>query len=179
MAKQRASKLDQYAEQLTEWFLLNLSLRDAQLRLKNLNCSVSLSRLSSWWEQEQQRRSQTQMLERIAIGSQQCAEIEKQFGKNPPPEISTLIKIMRTLIMQLTVRGQTDPAMLKLATSLIKPVMDHLHIQEREKDRELEERRVKLLEQRASQAEKAEQVASSDASPEEKEQRIKSIFGMS
>jgi hypothetical protein len=62
----------------------------------------------------------------------------------------------------------------------MKPVMAYLKVQEQRADRRLEERRVAILEQKAKQAEEAEEVTSDKKlSPEEKQTRLRAIFGMS
>ena len=58
--------------------------------------------------------------------------------------------------------------------------MTYLKVQEQRADRHLEERRVAILEQKARQAEEAEVTISDKAlSPEEKQHRLRAIFGMS
>lgn len=52
-------------------------------------------------------------------------------------------------------------------------------IQQRDKTIALEERRIVLLEQKAAQAAQAEQIVQSAATPEEKQQKLRAIFGMS
>lgn len=178
MSKQRASKLDPFAGELIEWFHRGLGLREAQARLAERGCSVSLSRLSTFWESCQHREMIEKALNRVSIGADASRQIERQFAKDAPPELGTLIKLLRVQVMQLALHGQSEPQLLKLATTLLKPVMENLKVEEHAKDRELEERRVKLLEARADLAQKAETVAASAATPEEKEQKLRAIFGM-
>lgn len=179
-AKQRASKLDQYAEQLTGWFEADkLTLQQAQEKLAAAGCAVSVSRLGAWWGRQQEQRLQDQILQRIASGSDTCTQIEREFTRHPAPEMETLLKVLRVMIMNLSLHGQAQPELLQLAGNLLKPVMEHLKIQERGKDRELEERRVKLLENKAAQADQAREVTESNLTPEQKMEQYRAIFGMS
>jgi len=181
MRKQKKSKLDPYSAELERWFADNLTLDDARARLQNLySLSVSPSLLSDWWEKRQQQRLQDRVLEKIATGAQAVKRVEKQFAKDAPPEVETLIKLHRVLIMQLSLQATANPELLKVATKAMTPVMTYLKVQEQRADRHLEERRVAILEQKARQAEEAEVTISDKAlSPEEKQHRLRAIFGMS
>lgn len=122
--KARPSKLDQHAEALCEWFdIEKLSLAGAQERLAALGCRVSSSRLSKWWEQQNQRRLQDKLLENIASGARLNRDIEQRFAKSAPPEMETIKGVLKTLVMQLAVHGQADTSLLETATLLLDRVL--------------------------------------------------------
>ena len=73
-------------------------------------------------------------------------EVEKQFSKNPAPELETLIKLHRVLIMKLSTAGNADPEFLKLADQLMRTAMEFVSGQTkaRFKERELKVSEEKL-----------------------------------
>jgi len=181
MSKAKKSKLDPHSAELEAWFDEKVTLDDARARLlERFGISVSPSLLSDWWAKRQQQRLQDRVLDRITTGAAAVKQVEKQFAKDAPPEVETLIKIHRVLIMQLSLQAAANPDLLRTASECMKPVMAYLKVQEQRADRNLEERRVAILEQKAKQAEDAEKVVSDKKlSPEEKQQRMRAIFGMS
>lgn len=152
--KARASKLDPYAEQLSIWFLARplggegLTYLQAQNRLAELGCKVSVNALFRWWQSWQRSQLQRQMLADIASGAQFNRQLEKTLGANPPPELQTLIKLIRTLVAQLAVNGAADVDTLKLVAHLTALVMEH------EKSRAGHELKMRELTQRAEIAER-------------------------
>ena len=181
MPKEKKSKLDPHSAELEAWFDDKVTLQEACGRLlERYKLSVSPSLLSDWWEKRQQQRLQDRVLDRISSGAAAVKQVEKQFAKDAPPEVETLIKLHRVLIMQLSLQATANPELLKTASDCMKPVMAYLKVQEQRADRGLEERRLAILEQKAKQAEEAEVVTSDKKlSPEEKQTRLGAIFGMS
>jgi hypothetical protein len=82
-------------------------------------------------------RRQEQLLEQIALGAQQCREVERQLSSCPAPELETIIKLHRVLILKFSAEAKAAPEMLKLVKDLMKPVMDWARLEEKRKDREL------------------------------------------
>lgn len=145
MAKQKQSKLDQHADRLTEWFLAGKTLKEAQEQLRLDGCVVSLSRLSDWWSARQRARQEESLLGQIASGARQCQAVEQAFGSNPPPELETIIKLQRVLIMKLSVAANADPELIELVARLTKPTMEYAKLQEKRMERELAERKYRDL----------------------------------
>jgi len=140
--KRRESKLDEHVEQLDEWFgSQELTLEEARKRLAEAGCAVSLGRLSDWRRGRQWERCRRQLLEQIAAGARHCQEVEKEFGQHTPPELATLIKLHRVLILQLSAQAEGQPEAVRLVTALMKPVMDWARLQEHRKERELAEQK--------------------------------------
>lgn len=139
MSKQRESKLDQYAATLLEMDDATKTIADIQAWLKEEGCLVSTGRISTYLEFLRQERLQSRLLSQIASGADQCREVEKQFGKNPAPELETLIKLHRVLILQLSTKGNADPEFLKLADQLMRTAMEFVSGQTKaaHKEREL------------------------------------------
>lgn len=152
--KRRADStpFEQHAVDLDRWLgAENVTYDAAVQRLalqKGFQCSRSA--LHKWWTRRQRQRVQDEVLARLASGSQTAAAVEKAFEKNAPPAVDTLIKLVRGLVMQLAVHGEAGDA--KAMVDLLRPVMEHLRIEEKRKDRELELRKVTLLEEKASEA---------------------------
>ena len=136
--KKKKSKLDPHTEELERWFDEGKTLDQAREELQGrYSLSVSPGLLSQWWEKRQQARMQDRILERIATGAQAVKRVEKQFAKDPPPELETLIKLHRVLIMQLTLQANADPELLKVATGAMRPVLDFVKEQGKTEDRTL------------------------------------------
>lgn len=182
--KERPSKLDAHAELLTEWFgVEKVTLAEARERLESQHgCSVSVNRLSLWWAHQQQVRMQDKLLSDIATGARFNRQLERQLDANPPPELQTLMQLVKTLIAQLAVSGQSDPDTLRLVGSLTSLVLDDRRatgsFRIKEQELALKERRIVLLERKAAERDQAADVVNSALSPEEKTARIKQIFGM-
>ena len=137
--KKRQSKLDQYAETLMAMDGEKKTLADMQAWLKEEGCAVSAGNLSVWLSSARQEQLQDRLIARIASGSAQCQEVQKQFGQNPPPDLETLIKLHRVLILQLSTQGNADPEFLKLADQLMRTAMEFVSGQTKaaHKEREL------------------------------------------
>jgi hypothetical protein len=91
--------------------------------------------------QPSQDELQEQLLAQIAYAASHCAEIERAFGDNPPPQTETLMNIYRVLILKLSGEAQVNPEQLKLAMSLLKPVLDWERFEDARKEREQAEQK--------------------------------------
>lgn len=177
--KSKPSKLDAYAERLEEWFGADKkSLEEVQKQLALDGCSVSRSRLSDWWANRQKEKMQAALLGQITSGARQCQEVEAALGKTGAPELDTLMKLHRVLIFKLSTMGNIDPEMLELVNRMMRPVIQVARLKQLDAQNKLDERRVKLLEERAALAMQAEEITQSKLTPEEKQQRMKQIFGI-
>jgi hypothetical protein len=96
------------------------------------------------------RELQETLLNQISRGAALCAEVERCLAGNPAPELETLIKLFRVIILKLSVEANVAPELLKLVNDLMKPVLDWARLEEKRKEREFTER--KYREQAAAQA---------------------------
>jgi hypothetical protein len=177
--KARPSKLDRFGERLEEWFLAGKTLAQAQELLAAEGCAVSLGRLSEWWSSRQSVLLEDRLLGQIASGARQCREVEAQFAENPAPEFETLIRLHRVLILKLSTQGNAEPEMLELVNQMMKPVVQFARLQQVQAQIKLDERRVKLLEEKAKLADQAKGVMEDKAlSEEERAARMRELFGM-
>ena len=125
MSKKQPSKLDQFAERLDQWFgIEKKTILEVQQQLKLDGCTVSTGRLSQWWSQRSSQLMQDKLLAQISTGANACKKVETEFAKNPAPELETLIKLHRVLVMKLSTEGNVNPELLELVASLMKPVME-------------------------------------------------------
>lgn len=106
---------------------------------------------------------QTKLLDQISRGAAQCREIERNLAGNPAPELETLIKLFRVIILKLSVEANVAPDLLKLVNALMKPVLDWARLEEKRKEREFAEH--KHHEQTAAER-AAREKAGSDAGGE-------------
>jgi phosphoribosylanthranilate isomerase len=161
--KERSSKLDKFETDLLGFDDARHTLERMQGWLRGRGVEVSLGRLSVYLEAARQRKLQARLLTRITSGARQCAQVEKKFGQNPAPEIETLIKLHRVLILQLSTQATADPSMIRQADQMMRTVMEYVSGRtkadlERQK-LSLAERRVKLLEQKAAAFDKVKAAA--------------------
>lgn len=130
MSKAQPSKLDPFAERLDVWFAPRekggdaMTLAQAREQLMLDGCNVSTAQLSRWWQRRQSVSARTALLAQIASGAAQIKEMDRQFGRNPAPEVAALIKTFQVLILKLATEGNLNPEMLELANSLMKPVLE-------------------------------------------------------
>ena len=142
MSQEKDSKLERYSEQLEEWFELDgIALREAQKRLAELGCKVGLSSLSRWWNDRKATRSEAQFLAMVKRGARQCRLLEKALADGGAPELELLIKLHRSLILNLSTQGEKAPNLLRLAAELMKPVLGWASLQEKRRIRELAEQK--------------------------------------
>ena len=84
-------------------------------------------------------KGRERLLEQINAAARHCHQVEQQFGNNPPPELETLIKVHRVIVLQLSAQKEFKAETVRQITALMKPVMDWARLQEQVKARELAE----------------------------------------
>ena len=124
MPKQKKSKLDQYAVTLLEMDDAKKTLPEILAWLKEEGVSVAPSTLSVYLESARRSRLQKKLLAQITSGARQCREVEAEFAKNPAPELETLIKLQRVILLNLSTQANADPGLLELIGNSFKAVMD-------------------------------------------------------
>ena len=82
------------------------------------------------------QQRQEKLLAQISYGAELCAQAERRLAAHPAPELETLIKVYRVLILKLSLEANVAPKMLKLVSTLMKPVMDWAQLEEKRKERE-------------------------------------------
>ena len=80
-------------------------------------------------------------LERIAQGAELCRKIETQLRQHPAPELETIIKWYRLLVLRLSAEVQAVPELRHLLSALMRPVMEWARLEEKRKDRDSAEQR--------------------------------------
>ena len=97
--------------------------------------------------------AQKRLLDRMAQGAQLCKEVETLLRGEPGPELETILRLHRVLVLKLSAEAQGAPELLRLANLLMKPLMDWARLEEKRKDRELaEQRRREAAQQKTAQA---------------------------
>jgi transcriptional regulator with XRE-family HTH domain len=156
MIKQRASKLDQFAEVLMGMDAEKKTLAEMQAWLKAEGCTVSPATLSSWLSGERSRRLQAKLLAQIATGARTVREVEAEFAKNPAPGLETITKMLRVFILQLSTQANVQPELFELVNPLMKSVMDFAKLELAGKQTAMDERRLQLLEKKADAYDRAQ-----------------------
>jgi len=121
--KARASRLDAVADQLAVWFgQEHLSLEAARARLKEQHgITISIGALSGFWS----RRQRADLLDRVASGNQIGKDLVAKYEKEDAPTLGTVVKLARSLILHLVVKGGTDAPMLKLARDFLDSALSY------------------------------------------------------
>jgi hypothetical protein len=137
--KARPSKLDQFAAQLAGLDAEKKTLSEICEWLASEGCRVSPSSVSVYLERLRSARREAAILSQITNGARQSAEVEKQFSKNPAPQLDTIIKLHRVMIMQLATQSVDNPELIEVTNALTKTVMDFVSGQTKaaHKEREL------------------------------------------
>ena len=86
-----------------------------------------------------QRGLEQKLLRQISRGAALCRAVERSLAGNPAPEVETLIKLFRVLILKFSVEANAAPGLLKLVNDLMKPVLDWARLEEKRKEREFAE----------------------------------------
>ena len=84
---------------------------------------------------------QEELLAQITHGGRLCAAMERQLAKDPAPELETLIKLHRVLILKFSVEASVNPELFKLVCDLMKPAMGWAQLQQRRKAHDLAEQK--------------------------------------
>jgi hypothetical protein len=156
MSKKIASKLDPHEPTLMDMDVQGKTLDEmlAWLREEGVTCSAST--LSRFLESARSSRLQEKLLAQIASGAEQCAAVEKSFGANPPPELDTLIKLQRVLILNLSTQANADPEMMKLVATSFASVLDSERLRLKQSQIDLDQRKVVLMEKKAAAYDRAQ-----------------------
>lgn len=171
--KQRASILDPFAAQLSDWDAANVPLAQMQQRLAEAGCAVAISRISTFLAAQRQRRMMDQVLGNIATGSRMNAEIEAAFAENPEPKLETLVSYYKRLILTLQVEGTLKPELLEIANAGFKHLMDFLKVEQKAAELSLSREK---FEDMKTRLDSAREVVQSTLTPEEQRERLREIL---
>lgn len=176
----RLGKLPEHQrEVLKRWFFEeNLSHEEVSKRCwLDFSVRVSPTAVREYRQHLEVERRELRWQERlasIAAGSQQANAINAEFNRHQGAFSSATVKLLTQESFEALVQGGWDPENLVKFTKLA------IESELKAKKLELDERRIALLEERAKQAEEAKQaLGNEELSEEEKQQRLRQIFGMS
>jgi hypothetical protein len=170
--------------ELERWlFDENLSYEAALKKWAELyDACGSLASLARW----RSGLAQERMLEKIASSAKAANSVVEKFQENPSNTYAALLQMIGQAAFDAHLNGKSDldlstlKDLAELTSVGLKARHDNATIEMKERDLALKERRVKLLEEKAAQADQAaETVSDKKLSPEEKQQRLRQIFGMS
>lgn len=131
--------------------------------------SSSLSEFLSWWALQQT----------FARAESNTHQFKEWLAKVSPELSEEQLDARAALLFQFEAVKTGDPdTYLAFATARHKAKMDGLKFQQGERKLAQDDRRIALLEKKAAQADQAENVTKSDLTPEEKQLKLKQIFGM-
>ena len=66
-------------------------------------------------------------------GAQQCEQVEKEFAENAAPDMETLLRLHRVLLLQLSTQASADPQLIKLVNQSMRTMLEYTQQQSREK----------------------------------------------
>jgi hypothetical protein len=137
------------------------------------NLQVSEAALSRWLSTRRHER----WLDKIRDNKQRIADAETQLADtaNDSYADTLILDGIKEYTLNLLATGQADVSDL---TNLVKLIGESNKLTLAKQKLSIDERRVSLLEQKAAQADNAKSTIQSTLTAEEKEQRIKQIFGL-
>ena len=100
---------------------------------------------------------QERLLAQIAQTGKLCQEVEAELSQYRCPELETIIKLHRLLVLRLSGQAEAIPDHFRLVSSLMKPLMEWARLEERRKQREMAEQRYRdeLAAQQAATAQQS------------------------
>jgi hypothetical protein len=108
----------------------------------NHQCTTSpLTGTCSNQDVEDASEIQEQLLDQIEEGAKLCRKVEAQLRAHPAPGLETIVELYRVLVLKLSGELQAQPQTLTLINALMKPVLDWERLEEKRKDRELEQQK--------------------------------------
>ena len=84
---------------------------------------------------------QEQLLNQIEEGAKLCRKVEAQLRAHPAPGLETIVQLYRVLVLKVSGELQAQPETLALINALMRPVLDWERLEEKRKDRELEQQK--------------------------------------
>ncbi len=132
----RPSKLERYTRLLLEWKAKGVSSKEMQERLAKKGCQVTQVGVCAWFRCRQDREERGKILELIANGGEMNREMDRAYARDPAPEVERLIELTKTMVMELQVKGASDPSLLGMADRMQRTVVDFVKLRQREKQLE-------------------------------------------
>lgn len=178
MDKPRDNKFTPHHADILAWFEAEPTLRliDACERLGQRGVKATPGELSIYLRRHREKEDREKMLFGIASGAEKVRELDEAFAGNPAPELGLIVKLLKTLIINMSLNPDTPPDVYDRALSLLKPVTEFAKIEAKREDLKLAERRVALLEQREAKA--REVIGDQTLTPEEQTAKFREIFGL-
>ncbi len=184
MSKPKSSKLDQFAETLADMEKQNRTLAQMVEWLRGEGVTVSTSRLSDFLSDLRQEKVEQQLFGLIGSGARMNRELDKAYQENPAPDIDQLIRVTKSLVMSLQVKGAADPTMLGLANNMQRTVLDYTSgkakfaLEERKLDQQ--DRKIVLLEKKAAAFDTAKGILENkELTEDQRKARMREVFGIS
>jgi hypothetical protein len=140
------------------------------------NVTISVKQLNRWFHKDDDLK----VLSFIATGAHMNRQIEEAYCKTPAPHIDTLVRLAKTLVMQLSVQGATDPDKLEVANSLFRSVLEVLKLEQKAEEFSFEREKFesacceKFLEWIKDK--RAQSIADSNVSNAEKIQQLRQTY---
>lgn len=178
MDKPRESKLTPHRDDILAWFEAEPTLRliDACNRLAEREVKCTPGELSIFLRRYRESEDREKMLFGIASGAEKVRELDEAFAGNPAPELGLIVKLLKTLIINMSLNPDTPSDVYDRALSLLKPVTEFAKIEAKREDLKLAERRIAILEQRESKA--REIIRDDELTPEQQTAKFREIFGL-
>lgn len=151
--------------QLGEWLLSGMPYHQAQeLVEKQFGLRVPLGSFTAFYQQV----CEPHLLQRRSRAVQMAQSVAEEASSRPGTFDPATIDQLRQKAFELSISPNANPKDVKALFMLVLKA----------RDQELTERRIVLLEKKAAQADQASDVVASELSSEEKQQRLKAIFGI-
>ena len=134
MAKTR-NKLDPHAAELSQWLSKpeeggeGVTYKVAAQRLYDLGVMTASglpceSAVAEWWLARQGEAREASILGLLTRNGQFKRRLKESFDRNAPPETSLLIGLVSNLILDLQLKGASDPEAMAMAERLTSRVLE-------------------------------------------------------
>jgi hypothetical protein len=178
------SKLDAHAALLDRWLGgmeqggLALTYDQAAKRLKKKGVECSATGISMWWKRRMILRSERETIAIVAQANAGMRALRQKIGGEGDPKVDALLTLLQAFTWKLMQGKDPDRDDFTKISQMVRDLVALYKVQGDDKDREIADRRVKLLEAEAEKSRQTETALKEKLTPAQLSERIKEIYGI-
>ena len=175
-----AVNLRPFEADLDQWLCIEeMTFAQAAQKLAETHgTNVSTKVLWRWLKKHNAQKLRQTILRNITSGAQAMRQLRDHAARHEIPQLEELMGLLRVITANLATRP--DAAVKTEAiVSLLRPVIEHAKLQQREQQLGIDRMKLEILQRRAARDEEAEKTMSdSGMSAEQKMAKFREIFGI-
>lgn len=175
-----AVNLREYETDLDKWLCVDeVTFAVAARRMEEVHgVKVSPKVLWRWLRKHNAQKLRQTILRNVTSGAQAMRQLRDHAARHQLPQVEELMGMLRVITANLATRP--DAAVnADSIVSLLRPVLEHMKIQQRGEQLKIDQGKLEILQRRAMRDEEAEKTMSNSAlSEDEKMARFREIFGI-